>query len=65
MATRALAHANGLRAWPVSPRDALPLALWNAQSIAAATGGTPSADFRASGVEMDSRDVRGGDVFVA
>lgn len=54
-----------LRAWPADPRDALPLALWDAASIAAATGGTASHAFQASGIEMDSRDVRPGDVFVA
>ncbi|EAQ29299.1 UDP-N-acetylmuramyl pentapeptide synthase [Erythrobacter sp. NAP1] len=58
------AHAF-LKAWPANPRDALPLALWDAQSIASATGGTASHAFQASGVEMDSRDVRPGDVFVA
>ncbi len=54
-----------LRAWPKAPRDALPLALWDAAAVAAATGGSPSGDFQASGVEMDSRDVRPGDLFVA
>jgi len=54
-----------LRSWPVDPRDALPLCLWDAASIEAATGGTASHAFQASGVEMDSRDVRPGDVFVA
>ncbi|MEE4204874.1 MAG: UDP-N-acetylmuramoyl-tripeptide--D-alanyl-D-alanine ligase [Erythrobacter sp.] len=54
-----------LKSWPITTRDALPLALWNAASIAAATGGTASHAFEASGVEMDSRDVRPGDVFVA
>jgi UDP-N-acetylmuramoyl-tripeptide--D-alanyl-D-alanine ligase len=54
-----------LRAWPVVARDALPLALWTAQEIATACGGTASHDFEASGVEMDSRDVKSGDVFVA
>ncbi len=54
-----------LRAWPVAPRDTLPLALWDAQAIAQATGGTASEPFQASGVEMDSRDVRPGDLFVA
>ena len=58
------AHAL-LRAWPADPRDALPLALWDAASIEAATGGKASHAFQASGVEMDSRDVRPGDVFVA
>lgn len=54
-----------LKAWPADPRDALPLALWSSDEIAAATGGTASAAFQASGVEMDSRDVRAGDLFVA
>lgn len=59
-----LAHPM-LHQWPVTQRDALPLALWTAAEIAAATGGMASHDFEASGVEMDSRDVKPGDVFVA
>lgn len=51
--------------WPVIGRDALPLALWDAAGIVAATGGIASGDFQCSGVEMDSRDVRSGDLFVA
>ncbi|QFT77066.1 UDP-N-acetylmuramoyl-tripeptide--D-alanyl-D-alanine ligase [Erythrobacter sp. THAF29] len=58
------AHAL-LRAWPADPRDDLPIALWDSAAIEAATGGTASHAFQASGVEMDSRDVRPGDVFVA
>jgi UDP-N-acetylmuramoyl-tripeptide--D-alanyl-D-alanine ligase len=54
-----------LNAWPVMPRDALPIALWTAAEIAAATGGTARHHFAASGVEMDSRDVKPGDVFIA
>jgi UDP-N-acetylmuramoyl-tripeptide--D-alanyl-D-alanine ligase len=54
-----------LRAWPVAARDALPLALWTAAEIAEACGGVASHDFQASGVEMDSRDVKSGDLFVA
>lgn len=54
-----------LRRWPVDRRDALPLALWNSAEIAAATGGAASHDFQVSGVEMDSRDVRRGDLFIA
>ena len=54
-----------LHAWPVTARDALPQALWTAAEIAAATGGTARADFAACGVEMDSRDVKPGDIFVA
>jgi len=54
-----------LKAWPQDVRDALPLALWSSDAIAAACGGTASAEFEAAGVEMDSRDVRPGDLFVA
>ena len=54
-----------LRQWPVQKRDALPLALWNAQEIAVAIGGTASGAFQVSGVEIDSRDVRSGDLFFA
>jgi len=53
------------RSWPISRRDALPLALWDAQAIADATGGVASGGFQVSGVGMDSRDVRPGDLFVA
>lgn len=41
------------------------LALWTSDEIAAATGGTASGAFQVSGVEMDSRDVRFGDLFFA
>ena len=51
--------------WPVDAEDVLPLALWDAARIAAATGGVASADFQASGVEIDSRDVMPGDLFFA
>jgi len=54
-----------LRSWPADQRDALPQALWSSDEIAAATGGVASHEFQASGVEMDSRDVRRGDLFVA
>lgn len=56
---------NALLKWPVSRRDALPLALWSSAEIAAATGGEASGEFQCAGVEMDSRDVRPGDLFVA
>ncbi|MCZ8369909.1 MAG: UDP-N-acetylmuramoyl-tripeptide--D-alanyl-D-alanine ligase [Porphyrobacter sp.] len=59
-----LAHPM-LHQWPVTARDTLPLALWSAAEIEAATGGIASHDFQASGVEMDSRDVKSGDVFIA
>ena len=54
-----------LRNWPIARRDALPAALWSATEIAAATGGTASHEFQVSGVEMDSRDVKRGDLFIA
>ncbi|OCC25202.1 UDP-N-acetylmuramoylalanyl-D-glutamyl-2, 6-diaminopimelate--D-alanyl-D-alanine ligase [Croceicoccus estronivorus] len=52
-------------AWPVQEDDLLPLALWDAATIAEAAGGTASGDFLCSGVEIDSRDVREGDLFFA
>jgi len=51
--------------WPDDPQDALPMALWDAASIAQAVGGTASGNFQVSGVEIDSRDVRDGDLFFA
>lgn len=57
-------HA-ALRQWPADPRDCLPLTLWHSAEIVEATGGTASHVFQASGVEMDSRDVRPGDIFIA
>ncbi len=39
--------------------------LWTAAAIAAATGGTASADFTVNGVAFDSREVGPGDLFVA
>ena len=54
-----------LHHWPVTTLDTLHQALWTAAEIASATGGIASHDFQASGVEMDSRDVKPGDVFVA
>lgn len=51
--------------WPADPRDRLPLTLWDAQSIAEAVGGVASHDFQVAGVEMDSRDVIEGDLFIA
>jgi len=64
MSVAVLAHPR-LRAWPTTQRDALPLALWTSAEIARATGGKASGEFQCSGVEMDSRDVRPGDLFVA
>ena len=39
--------------------------LWTARAIAAATGGSASADFTVQGVAFDSREVTKGDLFVA
>ncbi|MBV1689129.1 UDP-N-acetylmuramoyl-tripeptide--D-alanyl-D-alanine ligase [Novosphingobium sp. G106] len=51
--------------WPVDEADDLPLALWDAISIARAVKGVANADFQVSGVEIDSRDVLPGDLFFA
>ncbi len=40
-------------------------ALWDAQSMRAATGGALRMPFTASGVSIDSRTLRGGELFVA
>lgn len=63
--TLAILNHPALKRWPIFAEDRLPLALWSAVAIAEATGGTASGDFQCSGVEMDSRDVRSGDLFVA
>jgi UDP-N-acetylmuramoyl-tripeptide--D-alanyl-D-alanine ligase len=39
--------------------------LWDARAAAAATGGTATTDWRATGVSIDSRTVAAGDLFVA
>ncbi|MEM6475196.1 MAG: UDP-N-acetylmuramoyl-tripeptide--D-alanyl-D-alanine ligase [Pseudomonadota bacterium] len=54
-----------LKSWPIDARDALPLALWSSHEVEAACGGTASHAFQAAGVEIDSRDVRPGDLFIA
>ena len=51
--------------WPEEASDDQPLALWDGASIAAATGGTAYGEFQVSGVEIDSREVSEGDLFVA
>ena len=43
----------------------MPDALWTASEIAAATGGKASADFEVSGLSIDTRSLRPGDLFVA
>ena len=45
--------------------DVIAPPLWTAAQIAAATGGAPSADFAATGVAFDSREVGARDLFVA
>ncbi len=64
MASQPLSAAAFL-SWRLQLTDTLPLALWDADSIAAATGGRASAHFQVSGVEIDSRDVTEGDLFFA
>lgn len=51
--------------WPAPANDDLPLALWDSDAVAYATGGYAAGDFAASGVEIDSRDVMEGDLFFA
>lgn len=41
------------------------MSLWTSAEIAAATGGTASADFVVDGVTFDSREVMPGDLFIA
>ena len=41
------------------------MTLWTSAEIAAATGGTASADFAVTGIAFDSREVGPGDLFVA
>ena len=51
--------------WPVEVTEENAHVLWDSASLARAAKGTASADFTASGVEIDSRDVQPGDLFVA
>jgi UDP-N-acetylmuramoyl-tripeptide--D-alanyl-D-alanine ligase len=51
--------------WLVQPSDLLPLALWDAASVATAIGGKASGAFQIAGIEIDSRDVVEGDLFFA
>lgn len=51
--------------WPADPADELPMALWDAVSVARAVKGTAMGEFQLSGVEIDSRDVVPGDLFFA
>jgi UDP-N-acetylmuramoyl-tripeptide--D-alanyl-D-alanine ligase len=54
-----------LLSWPAVSGDERGLALWSAEEIAAATGGTASGRFEVSGCAIDSRDVIEGDLFFA
>ena len=51
--------------WPLAAEGEGSTALWDAISLARAIKGTANADFRLSGVEIDSRDVVPGDLFFA
>lgn len=53
-------------AWPAEKETrAFGMGLWDAASLAHAMDGVASGDFACSGVEIDSRDVRPGDLFFA
>ncbi|WP_421839251.1 UDP-N-acetylmuramoyl-tripeptide--D-alanyl-D-alanine ligase [Novosphingobium sp.] len=56
---------SALLEWPVEASDVIGLALWSADEIAAATGGTASGVFEVSGCATDSREVQPGDLFIA
>ena len=60
-----MASHPALLAWPAAASDEYGMALWSAPAVEAATGGHASADFEASGVAFDSREVGEGDLFVA
>ncbi len=51
--------------WANLSQDRSKLALWTSAELEQATGGKASCSFQVSGVEMDSRDVRSGDLFIA
>lgn len=51
--------------WPVEANDENAHVLWDAISLARAMKGTANAEFMATGVEIDSRDVQPGDLFFA
>ncbi len=52
--------------WPQEAESrAANLALWTAAEIAEATGGVASQDFEVSGIAFDSREITGGELFVA
>lgn len=53
-----------LHDWPACG-DKFTTALWTSKEVAAATSGNASSAFQCSGVEIDSRDVKNGDLFFA
>ena len=54
-----------LLSWPTTADEDESPNLWDGVSLARTTGGTATGDFAVSGVEIDSRDVQPGDLFVA
>lgn len=60
-----MSAAVALIEWPEDSFDEYRLALWTSAELAEACGGTASGVFEVSGVEIDSRDVMEGDLFVA
>ncbi|MEY2942456.1 MAG: hypothetical protein RLY97_470, partial [Pseudomonadota bacterium] len=58
-------YAAQVMAWPVESDDNVPIALWDSAAIADAVGGVASGEFLISGVAIDSREVVGGDLFIA
>jgi len=63
--TPAIVNHPSLRRWPIFAEDRLPLALWARTGMAKATGGVARWVSQWAGGEMDSCDVRNGDLFVA
>jgi UDP-N-acetylmuramoyl-tripeptide--D-alanyl-D-alanine ligase len=57
---------NAIVDWPAEATDAIGTALWTAEQIAQATGGTIGAEtFAVAGAATDSREVMEGDLFIA
>ena len=55
----------GAKATARAPADGATTPLWTAAEAAAATGGEATCDFAATGVSIDTRTLRPGDLFVA
>ncbi|MFV0643172.1 MAG: UDP-N-acetylmuramoyl-tripeptide--D-alanyl-D-alanine ligase, partial [Sphingomonadaceae bacterium] len=60
-----MSAAGAIREWPGTSLDQHSLALWDSESLVNAIGGVASDNFQVGGVEIDSRDVRPGDLFFA